>query len=269
MAWTVVDAEAVRWILSLRIPTQEKFGSRKSKGVTLAAALPSGFPQYIKILHEISEDLSIADRHVTWDEWDRAQPVPADQSDDEARLEGILSQSTLARANPEGEYPSRRIRWSELCERYGLQYHAELTCNSFSRKFPKHSWPRYLVGPAEGSLTSDEFLALLQCIVESGGDEEVYMYWELSRLCRGEDACCIKGRLLDEDVPWPAGLSFTPEYIWPESRQWIVHTDYDLTFTLVAATEALGRRLLSSPVLEALAIPFEMRIDDKSDRVNL
>lgn len=265
MPWKPVPAEAsAAWLLSQLAPVRNARDTDWS-GNRIDCCLPPGYPVYVKVFHAIHEDLTISDHEPTWDDWQRENAPPLAESDAVGKL---LASGTLIRGAPDNDYQARRVFWSALAERYGLTFHPEINQQSFGRRFRKRSWPRYLVGPEEGTLTDAEFTALLACILAACPNEPVNMYWELAQFTRGQEPLCIRGKLGEPIDAWPDGLDSSPEYIWPESREWVIHTDYDSTFTLVAATEALAHQLTSNDVLESLVVPSDIRIDWQSDAVN-
>jgi hypothetical protein len=265
MSWRPVDANAsISWMLSSLVPVAGRRDANWS-GNRINCCLPSGYAVYLKVFHEILEDLSVSDRSATWnDESSRDTPKSAF----EERLQDVLSNSVLERSAPDEPFPSRRISWADLAARYGLTFHPELSHSSFSRRFPGRSWPRYLVGPEEGSLSAEEFPALIECLLSRSDGQDVYIYWGLPCEVRGKDPVCLRGSLHDANLPWPEGVRETPSYMWPVSQAWIVHTDYDSTHTLVAADEVLAYEILKCPNLEAVKINYKSRIDWSSDQIN-
>lgn len=269
MGWQVVEASlAAAWFMNQLTPVKGA-ADADWNGNSLSCCVPPGYPTYLKLFHTILEDLSIHDKNVTWDEWDRAQAKPATRSATEERIEHVLSGATLSYAQPQGDFPSRRVLWRDLAARYGLKCHAEFNNTSLSRRFRNRSWPRHLIGPSEGTLTPEEFRSLVECIVQTDEAEDLYFLWHLPRVVRGQHPYCVRGRFPDSTIPWPESIELTPEYIWPESRAWIVHSDYDSTHTIVAASEALAVEILRSTELEALVVPFGTRIDSGADRINV
>ncbi|MCA8918902.1 MAG: hypothetical protein KDB32_07475 [Planctomycetes bacterium] len=263
MNWTEVDAESsILWIQS-KLASVGGSNDTDWLGNRLNCCLPAGYEVYIKVFHEVLEDLTVQDRNVTWDEAEESSSI----SDD--ALASIISNTTLERSSPEDGFPSRRVRWAELAARYGLKFHPEINVRSFSRKFPRGSWPRYLVGPTEGSLSPEEFRRLLTVLQDHASADEVFMYWDLPMEVQGKDSYCIAGELDSPlEMAWPPGVDSTPSYVWPASRTWIVHTNYDLSFTLVATNASSAYDLLSDDSLETIKIPYSARIDRFSDTVN-
>jgi hypothetical protein len=56
-----------------------------------------------------------------------------------------------------------------------------------------------------------------------------------------------------------------PEVIWPDSRGWVVASDYDLVSTYVACDEQTANFLSQREELELLRVTLSTRIDDHAD----
>lgn len=64
------------------------------------------------------------------------------------------------------------------------------------------------------------------------------------------------------------GFSTSPTAWWPKDRQWVVYTDWDLSFTVIAGSAELDARLNRSRELEIVRVAPETRIDDGADDIN-
>jgi hypothetical protein len=54
---------------------------------------------------------------------------------------------------------------------------------------------------------------------------------------------------------------FSPEYLWPDDRNWCLCSDYDLMFSIVGGPRELVSSILGSATLEALQVTQQTRID--------
>lgn len=61
------------------------------------------------------------------------------------------------------------------------------------------------------------------------------------------------------------GVRLTPTNWFPADRTWLVHTDYDLTFTLIGGPQSLVDDPITNPFLECLAVQSKTRVDYKAD----
>jgi hypothetical protein len=172
-----------------------------------------------------------------------------------------------------GQTKCERVRWSELANRYGLKFHAEINEESFTRSFRGRSWPRYILGPDEGTLDRETCDALVSALSSQGGTPSCYFYYSgLSIAYDSPDGYAprlYKGSLtnvrcfleLDQECA-------SPEYWWPEDRQWCIHTDWDLSFTVVGGSQAMVDTIASNPLLETLPVGPRSRVDYQADQVN-
>jgi hypothetical protein len=94
-------------------------------------------------------------------------------------LNGILRDGILVRDSSQGYSVGKRIFWKDLAERYNLQYRAELNDRSFTDSFPRKSWPRYLVGPDEGSLNLSTCTILVEVLSPHCPNQDCYSLYDL------------------------------------------------------------------------------------------
>lgn len=221
--------------------------------VTVSNCLPAKFSAYCKLFHPVYVDPEIEDESISWDRW--------------AKQHGILGSVLDA---VDRIVPGRRILWNELAKRYRLSYQAELNEHSFTARFADRSWPRYLLGPDEGTLDREmceTLVSILDSIIEP--QRCFFSYGGLSvrslepRLYEG-DLRDVLGFLEPND-----DLCSTPEYWWPEDRAWCVCTDWDLPFSLIGGPQLLIDQIVSDTVLEALHINASTRIDYRADVRNV
>lgn len=64
-----------------------------------------------------------------------------------------------------------------------------------------------------------------------------------------------------------ANVRYTPTHWFPADRSWLVCTDYDLTFTIVAGSKRLAHDLIQNPSLECLPVTPSTRVNDKADAI--
>lgn len=157
-----------------------------------------------------------------------------------------------------------RVRWRELAERHGLVFHEELTAYSFARRFRNRSWPRMLIGPTEGSLDDESLEAVLRVLAGQTHGSVYFKFFPFP-----EDRPIYRGDLSEFATLFDiVRADTTPEYWWPEDQSWCLCTDYDLTFTLIAGSEALIAELVADDTIESVRVSASTRIDDLSDRRN-
>lgn len=253
----IASLHEVDWIGAAMAP-------RSPPETTVANCVPPIFPAYAKIFHPIFEDLSVLDRKLSWDEWERR--CFADSAEHPERRYEIMYAEADAQAQ------LQRVSWTTLAERYGLLYTPTLNASSFSHRFPDRLWLRYLFGPADGRLDDATRDALAEVLARHHGEGEDCFFhfwilatkqWETDLLYRGPLREVAQFQDNFEEV------RLTPTHWFPPDRRWLVCTDYDLSFTLVGGAEALIADLLGSDRLECVRVRPDTRVDDKADVPNL
>lgn len=259
MLQLVADLTLAAWIDAGKKPVEDA----SQGGVRLENLVPAVFPAYCKLFHPIYVDPEVSDRSTSWH-----------QAESQGRPDlGVLAGGTLVRESSDGRVKGERVRWRELAERYGLTFHSDLHAYSFARAFGK-SWPRYLLGPDEGTLDDATCDALIAVLGPLTGAVPCYFYYSgisvIFSASEGYPAHLYQGSLFDVSALADlAAVSSTPEYWWPEDRSWCVHTDWDLAFTLIGGTERVVEAVLGHPELEAVRVSAGSRIDPQGDMVNL
>jgi hypothetical protein len=236
---------------------------------TVASCIPPIFPAYAKIFHAIYEDLSIANRDLTWNQEEIAETSGLPPSTDP--VEQLMEKSTLVYGAPEPDAQLRRVSWSVIAERYGLRYTPTLHVGSFNRRFLGASWPRYLVGPMEGCLADDERDALAAALDRELKGGDCYFYFWLLATEKMESDLLYRGPLR-EVGQFASGINtvrLTPTYWFPPDRSWLVHSDYDSTYTLIGGREQLIESVLHTEGLEALRVTSETPLGSLGDKPNL
>jgi len=229
------DITIANWIKANRGPT---------------SPIPALYTGYCKIFHPVYEDLSVADRTITWDQ-DAKKSLALRGKD---YSEGV-PELTLARGFPEPGFPRRRIPWRRLAERYGLEFHPEMDEWAFHRIFPR-SWPRYLAGPTQGTLERDSARRVVEVLRPFTRDQVCYFLFETVF-----EGSAVYEAALDEapeiadptDAPrlTPKGATL---YWWPADRSWCVCTNRDLVYTFVGGPPTLIDAFLDDPILECVPV---------------
>lgn len=236
------------WLSTLRAP-----GSETDAYARVQHIMPSGFARYVKLLHPIYVDPTVSDRAASW------HAAEAHEG-----FVGVKSGGTLVRESSHGHPRGERVYWRQLAARYGVPWSAEINDASYTRRFPDKSWPRYLLGPDEGTLDDRMCQALVSVLSVEGRDQTTFFYYSgLSVLGYQPRLYC--GELeevltLDSD-----DLFATPEYWWPQNRAWCVHTSWDLSFTLVGCSPPSAQAIENHADLETILVSPTTRIDWRAD----
>ena len=220
-------------------------------GVSLSCIMPLRFERYAKILHRLDGHYENIDRPLTPEEV-RILGIP----DCTAVRELVMEQRRVS--------PGSRIFWSYAAEALGVPYAPEIKHSWFSKRLEPHPecWPRFISGPAEGTLDQDECLELVSLLNAVTGEQLCRFRLAAIPFIATDQNLLFSGRL-DEVMGFFLGgrFQFTPEYWWPVDRSWCVCTDYDLEFTIVGGPSALIDALLRSEILECIEVSADLRVD--------
>jgi hypothetical protein len=255
----LIDLAPSEWIANSLTPMP----TEPYNPVRVSNCLPSGFPTYCKLFHPIYVDPTVSDLSVSW----HKAEGPGHPS------VGVQSGGTLVRESSHGREKGDRVRWQQLALRYGLTFYPEINDSSFKRAFPDKSWPRHLLGPDEGTLDRETCGALISALDQLTGEQPCFFYYSgMSVLC-GPDHYSprlYRGSLTDVQAFFEMDeVNASPEYWWPEDREWCICTDWDLSFTLIAGSEAVLDAIANHPLLETLLVTSMSRVDYQADQLNL
>lgn len=243
----ISDLSKFNWIADGRHPIPPPYSS---EGVPLSCLLPLNFECYAKILHRFDTPHDTIDQSLGAEEL-RILKIP-----DCTTIRNLVAQD---RPSPLGS----RILWKEAAQALGVPYAPELTHSWFARALAPNAscWPRFIEGPADGALKTEECQELASLLGEVTPRRACF--FRLAELPYiGTDQSLLFKGMLNEVADFFASFQCTPEYWWPSDHQWCVCSEYDLTFTIVGGSSNLITLLLRSEVLECLEVRPEIRVDD-------
>lgn len=263
----ILDLEPASWI-SEGLHALGGVDTQNWEGNFVSHCLPTAFAAYCKVFHPIYEDRSIEDRELTWNDVDRQRP--RDPNDPIDRALGDATTVYGGEFDPDTIGP---ISWRDLAKRYGLEFHAEMNADSFTRNFPGKSWPRYLMGPAEGNLELDTLKAIVRALATVTEDYELlqpcYFHYDLIATGSWDGELLFEGKLIDVfDSPGLEDVNTTPTHWWPKCREWLITSDWDLTFTLIGGSLELINSLVWDSEIDCVRVEPTTRIDYRSDQMN-
>lgn len=172
--------------------------------------------------------------------------------------------------DPEQAGPEDRQTWRALAEKVGLELHPTLQWDSLEPALPiKDDARPYSV--AEGELDPHTRQRLFSHLRRHTPPQPTFYLYYLAAMVWGDNPFTIEAALEDMErvAQWiderHAAEVSTPELVWPQDRRWVVHTDYDLDSTYIAADTALATDLLADPMLETIAVDLATRVDYRAD----
>ncbi len=238
------SSQAFEWLRSIRCDFKHV-----GQPCRVSCHLPSGYESYVKIFHAIYEDQEIAEIGKGWEGFSKIS------SSDLIRTSGAANGSLSDSERP------RRISWKGLCEYFDIPFDSSVSVDQFTSLFPDGRWPYALFGPIEGTLDTESCFALISVLREFSRNEKIY--FEYDSYAWPPDWNPEKewgdmfyvGRLEDLlEGQTDGSLNFTPTLWWPESHDWVVYSDWDLSYTLIAGSSELSAEIRENETLEALQI---------------
>ncbi|MBC7461493.1 MAG: hypothetical protein H7287_09035 [Thermoleophilia bacterium] len=179
-------------------------------------------------------------------------PVDAIRSMDTSslpeRAQQLLAESASVSADFD-EARAERVTWRTLCEQRGVTFEAGFTPAELGR------WPDgYLTD--EGTPGVEFTSALMSHVAPTTGDQECLFWYMCPPAEFGDNVReFYKGKLDDlpsllQDFRSP----YSPTYAWPSDRNWVVHCDYDSSYTVVAASKSVIASIEADDRLETLRL---------------
>ncbi len=212
------------------------------KGNVVTHCIPKRYQYFCKIFHRMYQDKNISNEQLLWRDCDPNE-------------EFVLG---------------NLITYKELAEKYRLNYTKEFSTNSISMLFNR-SLPRYLISPEEGDMEIDMVKEIVKNLNPFSQGKRCYFYYPFlkKRHWDGEDQIfqgALEEVLVLSTKEDPLG---SPTYWWPEDKSWCLCTDFDLDFTLFGGTKEMVESILNNPLLEAIWVDSNTRIDYRADEGNV
>jgi hypothetical protein len=154
-----------------------------------------------------------------------------------------------------------RVRWADAAAVLGLPFAPELSDEWFRSRLEPGCWARFLWGPGEGYLESDEYAELNTILTP--GEKSVPCFFRLPEIpfVATDQELLFEG-MMNEVTEIPTATNWkTPEYWWPSSRGWCVCSEYDHSYTFLGSSREVISEILGNDLLEAIEITPETRLD--------
>jgi hypothetical protein len=172
---------------------------------------------------------------------------------------------------PWGNREPPRVTWRELAARAGVAYGPMLTWRQLEPVLPLRNDARpYMVLSGELDVATATYL--FSALAAVTGRVTTFYRYDLGALLSIQRTLAFKSgglaspEALRSAVRDVAGQPLVgPEWVWPEGRAWVVHSDYDLESTYIAADEDLAAVLLAHPELEIVRVSLDTRVDARAD----
>lgn len=116
-------------------------------------------------------------------------------------------------------------------------------------------WPDYLWFPGSGNCETEVLKYILGEIKILYGDLLVNFYFELIKTVKIETDICYWGLISTFDELANKGdVKNNPSVIYPDAKEWVVVSDFDLPFTFIGGTKELINRITQKTELDIFEI---------------
>jgi hypothetical protein len=245
------DESAFSWISEGRSTRIGKYDDPDWRGNPVSLVVPPIFERYVKVLHSLDAHYENIDNPLSPEELSLLR-IPECSS-----LRNLVEQH---RSNP-----TPRIRWKTVADALGLAFESGITDDWFRSVIEPGCWPRFIYGPGDGWLDPEEGRALVSILKRHVTNPKIYLRMAKIPLITTETPLMYMGAMEDVIALLDAERgNMLPEYWWPPDHSWCVCSDYDLTYTLVGASDQVCQELLEDDVLECIEVNPETRIDYRS-----
>jgi hypothetical protein len=245
------DESVFQWIRENRSTPAGKYDDPDWKGVSVSVALPAMFESYVKILHRLDAHYENIDNPL---------------SPQELSILGIPKCSSLRNlVEHHRSNRSTRVRWKDAAHSLGLAFESGITDDWFRAVIEPGCWPRFIYGPGDGWLDPEDGDSLVRVLRKATERDAVYLRMAEIPLITTETPLLYEGHFEDVlDLLRTERSNMLPEYWWPRDHSWCICSDYDLTFTLIGASNEVCQHLLEDDILECVEVTPETRIDFRS-----
>jgi len=214
------------------LPGGEDPGPDGLRAVRVGELLPDGFEAYVRLFHPFRP-------------WDSA----SDEMD-EARLR----------------------TWRSVADEANAEFGPQLTWGSLAPALPLDPEGRSRpLAVDEGTLHPVVRRSLLPILTSHTSAATCHFYFGLSAIVGAEGGPVLLEAPIDslesvcELARTEGWASESPEYIWPDGRNWVLCSDYDLSSTYLACGADLANAIEAEPRLETIAVSLDTRVDNRAD----
>jgi hypothetical protein len=145
---------------------------------------------------------------------------------------------------PEDDF--ERVKWKDFFELKQAKFELESAYKSSSEFYSQFKSMNNELYPGEGLMDKEHINSLIKTVLKLYGNQEIELFyiflattdWEKDRIYQGKISELHE--LLDNKE-----LSLTPSLIYPKEKNWVINTDYDLSFSFIGGEKGLIKELVS------------------------
>ena len=156
---------------------------------------------------------------------------------------------------PEEEYT--RVNWKEFYKLKEVEFKLNTAVlNSVEWKRPYKQMNNELY-PGEGLMDEEHLESLIRTVDELYGNQEVEVFYTALSTLDWEKDLMFSGRINDlPNLIKKEDLRLTPSLIYPKERNWVVNTDYDLSFSTIGGESKFINELVKQNVDEIFKVEY-------------
>ncbi len=156
---------------------------------------------------------------------------------------------------PEEEFT--RTNWKEFYELKGTSFELDTTIlNSVNWKYPFKQMNNELF-PGEGYIDEEHLESLIKNVYELYGSQEIEVFYTFLSTQTWEKDLIFSGKITDlRSLLKKEELILTPSLIYSKQRNWVVNTDYDLSFSTIGGERELIDRLVKENKYEVFKVEY-------------
>jgi len=151
--------------------------------------------------------------------------------------------------NDDEELPEEdfdRVKWKDFYATRGKEFELEKAYKSTSDFYNQFKQMNNELFPGEGLMDKEHLNSLIEIVQKTYGNQEIEIFytflstkdWEKDRIYKGKISDL--NQLLDNEE-----LRLTPSLIYPKHKNWVVNTDYDLSFSFIGGESKLINELVN------------------------
>ncbi len=135
------------------------------------------------------------------------------------------------------------VSWPDFFNLYNKQFTlgtANQVQEEIRKEILKEGWPSDIRYPAEGDCENSQLIFVRDTIIQNLGDQVVNYYYCVLKTQTWEHEVFYKGQLSELERLWgKSEVRDNPTAIYPDTQEWCLVTDYDLSFTYVGGPKHL------------------------------
>ena len=156
---------------------------------------------------------------------------------------------------PEEEFI--RINWKKFYEKKENEFDLnKAILNSVNVKYPFEQMNNELY-PGDGMMDIKHIESLVEVINEFYGNQEIELFFTFLATKDWKKDLMYNGKINDlPDLLKKGNFTYTPSLIYPKDKNWVVNTDYDLTFSTIGGDTEFINKVVELNTNEIIKVEY-------------